>query len=458
MAEITEDQAPRKARELYEKAYAAMERGNLDYAIDMFLSALDLEPRFLKARRALRAAEIKKFKESKGGAATHVLSTVTGGLPMLLAMGKIKNNPFAALKAAEQLLRKDPLNKQFIQVLGKAAVSAEMPEVAIQTLEVAVEYYPKDADLFEWLGQLYIDTNQHQKGRECFEKIVEMRPNDPRAIKALKDVTALDTMQKGRWDTAESYRDVIKDEKAATLLEQDAKAVKTDRDVNSLIEETLRKIRQEPGNINYRRMLADHYVRMGRFDEALTTLQDTQKTTGGGDPQIDLAISAVQTRRFDAEIERLQAAGQAEAAAAKVKEREEFLLEDARDRVKRYPNDLQFRYDLGVALYERGILNDAIQQFQMAQRNPHRRIRSLYYLALCFKQKEHYDVAMDQLGKAAAEIYSMDETKKDIVYEMGQISEAMGQPDKAKGFYKEIYAVDIGYKDVAEKIDQTYKS
>jgi tetratricopeptide (TPR) repeat protein len=85
---------------------------------------------------------------------------------------------------------------------------------------------------------------------------------------------------------------------------------------------------------------------------------------------------------------------------------------DSADRVKRYPNDLQFRYEYGVVLYEHNRLNEAIEEFQLAQRNPQRRIRTLYYLALCFKQKQQYDIAIEQLQKAASEMTVMDETKK----------------------------------------------
>ena len=59
---------PRKVRELYERGVASMERGNLDYAIDTFIDLLDREPGVLEVRKALRAAEIRKFKNAKGGA------------------------------------------------------------------------------------------------------------------------------------------------------------------------------------------------------------------------------------------------------------------------------------------------------------------------------------------------------------------------------------------------------
>ena len=93
----------------------------------------------------------------------------------------------------------------------------------------------------------------------------------------------------------------------------------------------------------------------------------------------------------------------------------------------------------------------------MAQRNPQKRIRALYYLAMCFKAKVQYEIPMEQLEKARSELHLMDDTKKDVVYEMGVISETMGRPDQAIAYFKEIYAVDIGYKDIAQKIDQAYR-
>jgi tetratricopeptide (TPR) repeat protein len=456
MAEIALEDAPRKARELFDKGFAAFERENLDYAIDLFLSVLDLEPRVLRARKFLRAAEMKKFQAAKGGQITHIIASISG-LPQLMAVkGTVKKNPLKALRKAEDLMRKDPLNKPFINALGEAAVAADLPEVAIQALELAKDFYPKDTELLNWLGNLYLETEEPGKARDCFDKVAKLKPNDQQAIKALKDATALATMRKGGWDGASSYRDVIKDSKEATLLEQDSKAVKSQKDVESLIEETKKKIQQEPGNVNYKRALADLYVKAGRFDDAVDLLAKAQEQSGG-DPQIDMALSNIRMKQFEHELADLKKAGDEAAVQAKEDERQTFMLEDAQERVKRYPNDLQFRYELGVLLFERGELNEAIQHLQRAQRNPQRRIRALYYLALCFKQKQQYDIALEQLQKAAADLHVMDETKKDILYEIGSLHESMGQGEKAAAYYKEIYSVDIGYKDVAGKIDQAYK-
>ncbi len=453
MAEVTLDKIPRNVKEVFEKGLAAMERGNMDHAMDFLMSALDLEPRFLQARKFLRAAAIKKVKDKK---ISHGLSLVSGMGSLLSAKSAMNKNPLKALHTAEDLLRKDPFNTQFINLAAQAAVAAGMPEVALMTLEVARDHNPRDVDLLDQLGQLYLDTNQPEKARECYDTILRMKPNDQKFIKKLKDSAALATMQKGNWETKGSFRDKIKDAKESHKLEQESRAVKTGKDLDDLIAEQLAKTQSEPRNINYRRALAELYGRGKRYEEAIEQLQEAQKAGAAGDQQIELSISQLYVKIYDREIARLREAGQEAEAAQMDEEKKAFQLQDAQERVQRYPNELLFHYDLGVLLYERGSLNEAIQQFQLSQRNPQRRIRSLYYMALCFKTKGQYDIAMEQLTKAAAELQVMDENKKDILYETGLLYETIGNKEKAVACYKEIYSVDFGYRDVSTRIEQAY--
>lgn len=452
MAEVSLEQAPRKARDLYEKGYAAMERGNLDYAMDMFMAALDLEPGLLRARKFLRAAQIKK--KGIGNRLTHVLSMLQGVGTYLGAMSSINKKPLEALKGAEKLLRIDPLNMNFVKLYEQAAVAADLPEAAVLTLEVAREHNPKDAVLVERLGHLYLSVNDTHEARGCFEDLIKLRPKDQKALKALKDSAALDTMKSGGWEGAGSYRDVMKDQKEAVLLEQEAKSVKAASGTEALIEDTLSKIAKEPENVKYRRALGELYVRADRFEEAIEVLQQALDASGGADPELDRAIINARLSQLENAVAELREAGDTAAADAKEAEKNAFVFQAAQDRVKKYPNDLLFKYDLGVLLYERDRLNEAIQLFQASQRNPQRRIRSLYYLALCFKSKEQYDIATQQLQSAASELPGMDQTKKEILYELGQLMEVMGKPDEAATYYKQIYAVDIGFKDVADKIEK----
>ena len=456
MSEVRPEQVARKVRDLYERGVAAYERDNLDYAMEVLNTCLEYEPRLLAARKYLRAAEIKKHRRNAKSRLFHLAQTLAGLPQFLLGSLKLSRQPLEALKSAETLMRRDPFNPMFIRLLGRAAEAADLPEAALQTLEVAREYYPHDGQLLDWMGRLYMQTDQARKARECYERLVQLRPTDPAALKKLKDATALDTMQRGGWDQATSYRDVIRDEKEAVRREKEGKSVKTHRDIQELINALREDLKRFPEDVNRHRRLAELLIQGQRYEEALEAIGRCQQLAGGGDPEMDQMFTDVKLKIFDREIRRLREAGDVSGAQAKEKEKWEFTLRAAREKVERYPHDLLYRYELGVLLYEHGQLTEAIQQFQQSQRHPQRRLKSLYYLALCFKAKRQFDIAMEQLEKAAAEIPTMDALKKDILYEMGTVAEAMGDREKAARCFKEIYAVDIAYKDVAEKVEKIY--
>ena len=458
MEEITLDQIPRKTRDLYEKAMSALERGNAGYALDMLKQVIDVEPRFSLGRKNLRIAQVKALLATKPSAMTHQMASLKGTFTLMGAQGKLKKDPKAALAGAEKLLALDPLNLPFLKFFAQAAEAAEMPELAVQTLEIARPYYAKDVEFLRLLARLYIATNQPGGAKDCYAAVAELLPNDQVAIKNLKDAAALDTMKAGGWNDMKSdFRSKLKDKKEAILLEQQAKSVKGESDIDTLIASRLMEIQREPQNMNFRRALADLYVRAERFDDALKALAEATKAAGRSDPQIERTTSLIKVRKLDAVIAAAKAAGDEAAAAAKEQEKAAFLYEDAVDMVKRYPNDLQFRYELGYQFYLRKQHNEAIEEFQLAQRNPQRRTRALYYLARCFQEKGQPDIAFEQLQKAASELTLMDETKKDVVYEMGVLAEQMGRKDEAIAFFKEIYSVDIKFRDIAQRIESSYK-
>jgi tetratricopeptide (TPR) repeat protein len=458
MAETTVEQLPKRQRDVFEKAAAAVERNNLDYAIDMMTTLLDQVPTLLSARRLLRAAQVRRsLARGAPNSLRHALSSLAGLGGAMKAGGLLKKKPIEALQAAERLMNRDPFNPSFYQLVVKAALAAGMPEVAVNALETAREITPDDVPLLRRMGELYQQTGDTARMRECFERVQALRPNDPKALKDLKDAQATDTMTKGRWTDATSYRDVMKDGDEARSLEQQSRAVKTGADFDAMIDEQRAKIGREPQNVNYRRMLADLLARNNQYDEALRALDEADKLTGGGDPQIDRMRTSIRTRQFDAEIDALNGCGDAAGAKAMEERKKVFLFTDAEERVRRYPNDLQFKYEYGVMLFDRGQYNEAIQLFQLAARNPQRRIRALWYLARCFGEKGQYDIASEQLEKAAAELMIMDDTKKDVLYELGTVNERMNRPEKAIEYYKEIYSSDIGYRDVAKKIEGFYK-
>ena len=461
MAEVTLEQVPQKTKDLFNRGFVAMERGNFEYAMDMFTACLELEPNLHRARKFLRVAEIKQFKSKGGGQLAHLMSSITGLSSMAKAQSMLKSKPLQAIQAIEKLLRKDPLNLNHIKLLDKVAEAANEPEIAIQTLAIALEHFPRDITILERLGRLYMKTDQPKLGRQCFETLCELKPNDSTALKLLKDAMAIDSMSKDGWEKVGNkgtkFTDLIRNRKEADVLARESKAVVDKNDIQVLIDENLLRIKREPGNINYRRALASLYSSNKLYAEAIATMQEAQTLSGGRDPQIDQSISSIRLQAFDDEIKTQTERGMTADAEAKQKDRDLFLFNDLQDRVARYPNDLQFKFEYGVLLFQQNKINEAIQQFQASQRNAQRRIQSLYYIGMCFKSKQQYDMAIDQLQRAAAEMPVMDDTKKSVVYELGLLFELTGKKAEAMEFFKQIYQMDISYRDVASKVEQGYK-
>ena len=126
MAEVRLEDAPTGVRSFYDKGIAAMERGNLDYAMDMFEAVLEIEPRLMDARKLLRAAALKKTKGNPPGKLAMAKATGTA----LKAATLIKKEPLRAMQLAETALRTAPANPRFAKVFCDAAEAAHPSRVA----------------------------------------------------------------------------------------------------------------------------------------------------------------------------------------------------------------------------------------------------------------------------------------------------------------------------------------
>ena len=209
MAEKTSDNINRLARNFYDKALDALERNNLDYAIEMFMQSLAIEQNFTKARQYLRAAQMKRA-ESAGGFKRMMTAAKTAPLLTKAKMAAAKN-PTEAMGMAEQILSEDPKNGQALLLLAEAAETAKFPETAVQTLEHYTKLSPRDTKALHWLARLYGSIERWDMTREVYERLLQMNPNDFDAQKGVKDATAHGAMQTGGWEEAGTYRDVMKD-------------------------------------------------------------------------------------------------------------------------------------------------------------------------------------------------------------------------------------------------------
>jgi tetratricopeptide (TPR) repeat protein len=459
MPEKTLNEIASPLREQYEKGLAAIQRHNLDYAISILSQLLQREPGFYECREALRAAQFRK-----AGSGKSFLKKVLGLANPMLAKGQfaLRSDPREALNIAEQILNGDPHNLSAHKLLAEAALQCGFPKTAVLSLEIIFKSSPKDKDVAMKLADALVKAGQVAKAEKIYSELARMYPEDQEIALGLKNVSASRTLQEGGYEAVAegggSYRDILRDKETALALEQEQREVKTEDVAERLIREYEGRLVQEPDNPKLMRSLAELYTQKKEYDKAVEYYRRIAASEVGGDPALERVIAETTAKKFDQAIEQLDpsATDYAEQKARLEAERREYLLAECRKRAEKYPSDLQIRFELGQLYFQAGRISDAIQEFQRAQNNPHRRIQSLSYLGRCFTSRGMHDLAARTLQNAISEKLVFDDEKKELLYLLGCVLERMGKREEAIEQFKQIYEVDIAYKDVAAKVDAYY--
>jgi tetratricopeptide (TPR) repeat protein len=234
--------------------------------------------------------------------------------------------------------------------------------------------------------------------------------------------------------------------------------------IDLLLGELSEKYIQDPENQDTARRIAELYEEKHDLENAITWFDYAAQLSQYTDFALVRKVSDLRIKQFDCLIANLEAAVAAAPEAseqmaqleAMKRERAELFLDEARKRVERNPTDLQLRFELGEILISLGNYKDAISELQRARQNPNVRLRAMNLLGKCYTERKMFDLAANILSAAAAELAQMDNVKKEIVYNLGLVYEKMSQEEKSIECMKQIYEVDYGYRDVAERVESSY--
>ncbi len=459
MPEKSLSDVSRASREQYEKGRTAFERNNLDYAVQILTLVLEQEPGFYECREALRATQFKKAGAGGGGFFKKMLGSTNP--KVMQAQVALRNHPLEALRLAEGVLNNDPHNLSAHKVIADAALAVGFPKTAVLSLEIAFKQAPRDRDLALKLAQALSKIGEGAKAESLMAELVAAFPDDSEIYQALKNVSADRTLSEGGYGALSggegSYRDILKDKKGAVTLEQEKRDHKSADLSASLLEEYLSRLATEPDNTRLLRSIAELYAQQKNFDAALEYYEKLAAREAG-DSSLEQAVSETKVKRLEYAISQLDSNAEdyAEQLQALEKERQEFVLSDCKRRLERYPSDLTLRFEYGQLLFQSGRIQEAIQELQKAQNNPSKRIQSLYYLGLCFAQRRMHDLAARTFQNAIKEKALFDDEKKELLYALGVSLDALGKKDDAIEQFKQIYEVDVGYRDVSARVDAHY--
>ncbi len=463
----TDKELPDNARSLWLKALSAVELRNYGYCISLIQAILKDSPGFLDGRKVLRKAEIANTKGKKS-----VFSGLSGGSK---GSGLVKKDPLAAMEAAEKSLETDPYNAAANHLLRDAAKAAGFPEIASFAIETLVEANPKDTKLMHELGEHYTAIGDAERAVHIYSRIVDLNPADQVAIKRSKDAAANATMKSGGWETAQSYKDLIRNKDETRSLEEKSRTFKDVDMINNQLGELYPQYEGQPENVELVRRIAQLHDQRQQQTEKVEDLAEAVQWFAylndllkAGDPNIQRKLSDLQFRQLDQSIKALEdwfAAGgdqheEAEQYRAQLadlkRQKAEGQIAEAKRRVERNPTDLVLRYELGEKYMQAEMYTEAVPELQRARQNPATRLKAMNLLGQCFTEKGMFDMAVTALKGAATEMLAMDATKKDVLYKLGLLYQRMENKTEYMACMKEIYETDYGYKDVAQRVESSY--
>ncbi len=115
-------------------------------------------------------------------------------------------------------------------------------------------------------------------------------------------------------------------------------------------------------------------------------------------------------------------------------------------------SDVDAHYDLGTAYLEMGLLDEAIGEFQMVLRGSSDHLATYEMLGQTFLQKQEPEAALQALTRGLDTPSEIEEERVGIYYYLGLAHETLGNTDTAMDYYDKVFAIDINFADVTDRL------
>jgi tetratricopeptide (TPR) repeat protein len=453
------------ASKRYAKAAEAVKRRNYDYAIELFLQELTLDPDNAEARRALRAAELKKFQEA-GKDPSPGLAVLSGFGPWLGArLAAMSKNWEKCMLACEQFLKKAPSNAGMLMLLGRAAKEAGHMQAAVTAFEEVREIDGRNTAALRGLGQLYRDLGDDARALRYYEELRKVAPSDPEASRAVRDLAAAGATKRAEERSAKGsggFRDQLKSSEAAKSAEHSGRVIRSAADADAAIERLEKQLNGTSDDARVHKLIGDAQIKKKDFDSALESFEKSLEARD--DPIVQDAIGDLKFKMLDEEASILKRAAAKGDSAAKGKyaairkKRLELAVEEYTRRVKLRPTETSLRFQLGSCLLKAKRYDDALGELQKAVKDPRRGSQARLLLGRCFAAKGMVDLAAKEFERARKAARGMDDLGKEATYSLALLFEKSGKKDKAAEELEKIIEVDISYKDVMKRMEALQSS
>jgi tetratricopeptide (TPR) repeat protein len=467
--QIPDDQR-KKAESFIAKARTVAATGNFDFAIEMYIQGLMIDPENTDSHHELRDVSLKR--KASGGK----------------SMGFMESRKYSTnnrddklnMLNAEKLLAYDPGNTDYMQSLLQNAHKAG--------------YF----DTVMWIGPIFQKANADSKKPDFHKFIVlkdvyksmavatatppriraellkratnachfaaKMKPDEMDLQTELKNLGALHTQVEGNYDQMGSFRDSIKDRDEQELLQAQDSGVQAMGVMGKLITEAQSQYANDPNEPGKLLKLVDVLEKTEdpKFEgQAIELLSEWhQKTKSFRYRKRIGEINMRQWRRMEqSQKEYLALPENKDDAQAKTdfdafqKDKNEFELAEYQLWAENYPTDMSLRFQAARRLFELGRWDEAIPLLQQSEADAKYKMRARVLLGRAFFEAKFLDEAVDTLDGLIKEYQSGDEDlMKGMRYWAARAHEERGDYEAAIKLYSAIVRMEFNYKDVQGRI------
>ena len=449
---------PEVAKRFFDRAAEVAMTNNFDYAMELYRDGIKWDPDALdQGHKPL--LEIGRKRKAGGGKGVGMMD---------MAHARKVKEPNEKLSWAAFFLAKEPDSTKYLESVLQNAIKVGATRTAKWSGILLVEANRDSAKPVLERFLVAIDALEAVKAYD--EAVVacqiacRLKPNDQTLTTRLKNLSAEQTMQRGQYETAESFKGSLDNAKKQMDAQQNINLVNQDAVVERQLNDARRELAHNPAQAGKIFALADALCKRGRPEdvtEAAAVLDKGYTETGS---------YRFRERRDDITLRELHARAQASVAEAKADPTNAPLrvaaegwvrswrAEEERiyaDRVQNYPTDLTLKFEYGRRLFTNGKYDEAIAQFQAAENDAKNRLRALSYLGQSFFRREFFQEAVDTYRRAIAQVeMSGGETAKDLHYNLGLALEHMGKPEDADAAFSKVIQWDFNYRDTRQRIQK----
>ena len=456
------------ARIFFQRAEKAAASRNYDYAIDLYIDGIKSCPDAVEdGHQKLRLVSVQR--RAAGRKKTGMMEAMK-----LNVSGK---DHLKAMLNAELLLAKEPGNISFMEGMLKNAVKlklentimwlvAFMFEEVLTGKKIVRPRYEliRDALLVvaetaDEGGSFELAVSALQRAYNVQEYLARAMPQDLVVVNKLRDISSRLTILSGKYDSADSFRDSVRDADSQKDLQETERLVQSRDRLSELIEKAKAKIEAEPNesaNINALVDLLTKREDIPREKEAIQVLEKAYKQSDNY--RFKLRADDIRLRQIKRKARELKNKDNDAALREFQKKRLRFEIDVFKERVEMYPTDLRMKYQYGERLFAARMFDEAIPIFQEAKADPKSRQQCVVLIGRCFLEKEYSGPAMDTFrdGIENHEIKG-DEISKELHYWLARALEAEGQGDDARKIYGQLIQWDFNYRDVRDRMDALKK-